>query len=426
MKPIRIALKPMRIGVKETLLMSLNAVWTHRFRSGLTILGIVIGITTVVTVASLLTGLRKGIVDFFQEFGPDNVFVARYSGDPSGAQARPKELKRKPLKPADAEFIKKFARSVQDVGVSLFIMPPSGTFFNAKVPGFETDNMNLVAETPANYALSPRELQAGRMFTQEEDQRAQRVAVIGSGLAEALFPAGGAVGSEMMVNGAAYTIVGVFAPAKGGFFGENPQDRQVIIPLETARVRYPQADNFFYTAQARPGLRPDAIEEVRAALRKIRHTPPNEDDDFAISTADSIIENFDKVTGMIVLVSIAISALGLLVGGIGVMNIMLVSVTERTREIGVRKALGARKQDIVLQFLSEAVALTGVGGIIGIIFSILVTLLVSAIAPALRSEVPTWAVVTGFTVSVAVGVFFGVWPAVKASQLDPVEALRYE
>jgi putative ABC transport system permease protein len=180
------------------------------------------------------------------------------------------------------------------------------------------------------------------------------------------------------------------------------------------------------TAKARPGLRADAMEEIRAGLRKIRRVPSGQEDDFALSTADSIIQNFDRITGMVTLVSIAISGLGLLVGGIGVMNIMLVSVTERTREIGVRKAIGARRSDIVLQFLSEAVTLTGAGGVIGILFAVAVTLLVSLVFPSLPAEVPAWAVVTGVGVSVGVGVFFGVWPAVKASRLDPVEALRYE
>lgn len=415
-----------RISPKETLSMALSAVWTHRFRSGLTILGIVIGITTVVSVASLLTGLRKGIVDFFQEFGPDNIFVARVSGDPSGQGARPKELKHKPLHPEDAEYLKTVVRSIEDVGVTLFINPPPGKFFNVKVGSFESDNMSLTGISPASYLISPRELRAGRVFTQEEAQRGQRVAVLGSSLAEALFPAGKEVGQSIYMDGAEYTVIGVFAAAKGGFFGENGLDRQIDIPLETARLHYSQAQNFFLTAKARPGMRADALEEIRAALRKLRRTPPKAEDDFVLSTADSIIENFDKITGMIVLISIAISGLGLLVGGIGVMNIMLVSVTERTREIGVRKALGARRSDIVLQFLAEAVTLTGAGGIIGVAFSMLVTLLVGALAPSLRAEVPAWAVITGFTVSVAVGVFFGVWPAMKASQLDPVEALRYE
>jgi putative ABC transport system permease protein len=253
-----------------------------------------------------------------------------------------------------------------------------------------------------------------------------RVAVIGSSLADALFPSGNVAGRTMLLDGVEFRILGVFEKAKGGFFGENGLDRQVVLPLETARLRYPASKTFYLTARALPGRRDDAIEELRAAMRRLHHLPGSQDDDFSITTPDAIIQNFQKVTGMILIVSIAISAVGLLVGGIGVMNIMLVSVTERTREIGVRKAIGARKVDIVAQFLTEAVALTGAGGIIGIAFSLLVTLLVSVLFPALHAQVPTWAVVAGIVMSVGVGVFFGVWPAVMASRLDPVEALRYE
>ena len=416
----------MRISPRETVTLALDAVWSHRFRSGLTILGVVIGITTVVTVASLLAGVRKGIVDFFDEFGPDNIFIARVSGDPSGGGARPKELKRKPLRAEYAEYLKNTVRSIEDVAISLYMAPQRGRVMTAKVPGYESDNLFITGATANLYALSPRELRAGRIYTSEEATRGQRVAILGSSLAEALFPDNSGVGREVIIDGAAYSVIGVFAPAKGSFFGENGLDRQVVVPMETLRLRYPQSDNFVLTAKARPGMRADAMEEIRDALRKLRRTPAGAEDDFALSTADSIIQNFDKVTGMVVLISMAISALGLLVGGIGVMNIMLVSVTERTREIGVRKAIGARRSDIVLQFLSEAVALTGAGGIIGIVFSIGMTLLVSAVFPSLPSQVPAWAVITAFCVSVAVGLVFGVWPAVKASRLDPVEALRYE
>jgi putative ABC transport system permease protein len=406
--------------------MALDAVWSHRFRSGLTILGIVIGITTVVTVATLLAGLRQGIVTFFEEFGPDNIFVGRVSGDPSGANAQPKELKRRPIRPEYADYISKTALSVEDVAISLYVNPPRGKVISAKVPGYESDNLFVMGATPNLYTISPRELQQGRVFTEQEAQRGQRVVLMGSSLAEALFPTQDRIGRTVFIDGAEYTLIGVFAPAKGGFFGENGLDRQVVFPLETMRLRYPQSDNFFITAKARTGMRDDAIEEVRGALRRLRRVPTGDEDDFSISTPDSIIQNFDKITRMILLVSIAISALGLLVGGIGVMNIMLVSVTERTREIGVRKALGARRRDIVTQFLSEAVALTGAGGVIGIVFSIVVTLLVGLIFPSLAARVPAWALVTGVSVSVAIGVFFGVWPAVVASRLDPVEALRYE
>jgi putative ABC transport system permease protein len=416
----------MKISPRETVGMAMSSLWTHRFRSGLTILGVVIGITTVVTVASLLTGLRKSIVEFFQEFGPNSIFVARLSGDPSGQNAPPKEFKRRPLRPEDAAYLKAVVRSVDDVAVSLFVPPQRGQVFSAKVPGFETDELQIAGATPNIYNISPRELRSGRIFTEQENQAAQRVALLGSSLAEALFPAGDGVGRTMNLNGAEYTVVGIFAQAKGGFFGENGLDRQVVIPLATARLRYPQADNYFFTAKAREGQREDATEEIRSALRRLRKTPAGAPDDFSISTADSIIKNFDQITGMIVIISLAISGMGLLVGGIGVMNIMLVSVTERTREIGLRKAIGARRGDIVLQFLSEAAALTAAGGIVGILLSIVLTLLINVLVPALPSEVPLWAVVTGFTVSVAIGLFFGVWPAVQASRLDPVDALRYE
>jgi len=221
-------------------------------------------------------------------------------------------------------------------------------------------------------------------------------------------------------------VVGVHAKAKGGFFGQNGEDSQITIPFDTAKSRYPQIDRYMVIAKARPGERKEAYDEVEALLRRLRHDPKNDPDDFTLSTPDQIIAQFDSITGLIGIVAIAISGLGLLVGGIGVMNIMLVSVTERTREIGVRKALGARKFDIIGQFLAEAMTLTGVGGVLGIVFAILVTLLVGLLVPSLPSVVPSWALITGFTVSCAIGLFFGTWPAVKASQLDPVEALRYE
>jgi putative ABC transport system permease protein len=417
----------MNVSAAENMQMAVNAVWMHRFRSLLTVLGIVIGITTVVTVASLLTGLRQGVVTFFQELGPDNIFLYRTSGDPSRPDVPPKERKRRPLKPEYADYIKRWCTAVEDTGVEFFIPPVvDGHPITARVPGFESDTINVAGYSANMAEISPRDFDSGRFFTPEEEQRGAHVAALGFSAAEALFPGGGAVDRTMMMDGAEYTIIGVFSKAKGGFFGENGMDNAVVIPLRTAETRYPQVDRYMIIAKARPGQRQEAYYEVEDAMRRIRRVSAGAADDFAISTPDQIIQQFDRITGLIGLVAIAISALGLLVGGIGVMNIMLVSVTERTREIGVRKAIGARRRDIVGQFLVEAMTLTGAGGLLGIIISVLITMLVGALVPSLPSKVPAWALIAGFSVSVAVGVFFGVWPAVKAARLDPVEALRYE
>ena len=417
----------MNISTGESISMALSAVWTNRFRSLLTILGIVIGITTVVTVASLLTGLRAGVVTFFDELGPDNVFIYKTSGDPSSNFVQPKEAKRARIRKEYAETIRRYAGNVEQIALALFIPgAQNGNIITAKVPGFETDTLSMVGTSPNSILTSPKEFDQGRYFTDEENDRVAHVAVLGFDIAKALYPDGNAVGRTFMLDGAEFNVVGVYAKAKGGFFGQNGADTQITLPLKTAESRYPQVDRYMITCKAKPGLRKDAYDEVEAIMRRIRHLKTNDVDDFSISTPDQIIQQFDKITGLIGLIAIAISALGLLVGGIGVMNIMLVSVTERTREIGVRKALGARRFDIIGQFLAEAMTLTGVGGVLGIVTAIGLTMLVGALVPALPSSVPSWAVITAFTVSVAVGLFFGVWPAVKASRLDPVEALRYE
>jgi putative ABC transport system permease protein len=417
----------MKIAFQENMAIAISAVSSHRLQSLLTIVGVVIGIATIVTVSSLLTGLRNGIVVFFDELGPDNIFIQRNSGGGPDGEGTPKERHRKPLRPEYADAIPQLCPSVQVVAKTIFIPAVmGGKPIIAKAGSVDTDQFSFVGDATEAFAAIPRDIEAGRHYTAEEDRRGAKVTILGHAIAETLFPGVNPVGRPVLVDGAEYTVVGVFVKMKGGFFGQNPVDSQISIPFRTACVRYPQVDRFTLTARARPGLRGQAYEEVQGTLRKLRHVGPHDPDDFSLTTPDQIVKQFDSVPGLIVMVAIAISGLGLLVGGIGVMNIMLVSVTERTREIGLRKAIGARRLDIIIQFLLEAVTLTGAGGVIGIVFAVLATVLIGALVSSLPSAVPLWALITGFAVSVGVGIFFGVWPAVKAARLDPVDALRYE
>ena len=240
----------MRITWGENIGMALSGVWTHRFRSALTILGIVIGITTAVTVGSLTSGLRAGIVTFFAEFGPDNIFLNRFDRDPS-APGSPKELKRKPIRPEYAEYIKQSVRGVEDVSLSLFISSETSGLVSAKVPGFETDNVNLMGASGNYFTLQPRDMEQGRVFTPEEAERAMRVCIIGSLVSEALFPDGKSLGRVISVAGAEYVVLGVFAKGKGGFFGQNGIDTQIVIPYRTAAMRFPRSEEHTSELQSR-------------------------------------------------------------------------------------------------------------------------------------------------------------------------------
>ncbi len=271
-------------------------------------------------------------------------------------------------------------------------------------------------------------LREGRFLTETDDEHRRPVLVIGHNVAEALFGAlGSAAGREVRFAGRPFRVVGLLEKRKGGFMGENEDDNIVFMPYRTGRIVAPRASDWvLLVIRARSGELPLALDQAEDVLRRRRGVRANEPSNFDLSTADRIIQQFDGITAAIGLVAIAISSVSLLVGGIGVMNIMLVSVTERTQEIGVRKALGARRGDIVRQFLVEAMALTLSGGVIGVLLAIGVSRLLLVLLPALPSQVPPWAVVAGLTVSIGVGLVFGVWPARRAAALDPVEALRYE
>jgi putative ABC transport system permease protein len=260
-----------------------------------------------------------------------------------------------------------------------------------------------------------------------DDLHRRNVMVIGTNVREALFRnRSQVIGSEVLMAGRKYEIVGVLEKRKGSFFGENEDDNAAVIPYRSGLKLTNRQDFLFMIIRAKTGELPAALEQVESILRHQRGVKFNEPNNFDLSTSDKFIKQFDSITASVGLIAIAISGVGLLVGGIGVMNIMLVSVTERTREIGIRKAVGAQRRDIVTQFLFEAMTLTFLGGILGIILSIGISFLLVYLLPSLPATIPLWAVVTGMSVSIAVGLIFGVWPARVASRLDPIECLRYE
>jgi len=411
---------------RENLSFAFANILAHKFRSLLTVLGIIVGIVTVILVASVLNGVRQNIVLLFQEFGPNNIFVFHLQGDPYNPALRPEELTRKPLRVEYAPLLVQACPSLQDAAAQILVPNIIGNRpITARYQGLENDRILIQGCTWNFSAVTNGELKTGRVFTLDEEKRRARVCVIGANIEESLFPDRNPLGRNIQIDGALYQVLGVFEKRKGNFFGENRQDNVVMIPATTIRSRYPFLDPVVLYCQARPGLRDKALEEVETELRRLRNRTATQESDFHMSTADQIIQQFDRVTSMVRIATLTISGLGLLVGGIGVMNIMLMSVTQRTREIGVRKAIGARRRDIVLQFLLEATLLTGMGGILGVVFASILGILVSW-AVGLPATPPVWAILAGLSVSGAVGLVFGVWPALKASRLDPVESLHYE
>lgn len=413
--------------LRETLKMAIDSVRGHKFRSFLTVLGIVIGVMTAICIASLLTGLRQNIVAMIEEYGTNNIYAFHLSTGPRTSEDRSERLRR-PLTVADADAIKA-ASAVEDVAhVAPNVGYGGGQFDdNVTYQGRNYRWGNTSGVSP-NYAdITNISLSEGRFITESDDSQRSNVMVIGVNAAEALFPGYNQIaGAQVRMGGYNFEVIGVLEKRKAGFFGENEEDNAVYIPFRTAQKIAPARGYTLLVIRGRTGRVQEALAQSEEILRRRRHVKFDEPNNFDIKTADKFIEQFDSITAMVGLIAIAISSLGLLVGGIGVMNIMLVSVTERTREIGVRKAIGARRRDIVRQFLFEAMMLTFLGGVLGVVLAAGIAQLLMLLIPSMPASIPTWAVVTGLTVSIGVGLIFGVWPARKASRLDPIEALRYE
>jgi putative ABC transport system permease protein len=400
-------------GVK----LALATVREHKLRSFLTVLGVIIGTGAVIGVGSIIAGLDGAVTNLMRSMGPSTIIVTK---TPAMGNATREERRRKPLTLENARAVADRCPAVEHVSPYLF--PPQG-LHNARYKGNDIYGVQL-GGTEEGYAAGGTTMKVGRFFTDQENQHHMPVAVIGEDVQKQLLPNMDPLEKWIDVDGHQFMIVGVMDRPAASLPGQN--DTRILLPYFSMRKMFPAAKENMLVVIAYPGMVMQAQDEVRAVLRLARRDPFNAPDTFSLATAEQMIEQFHSVTAMVALVMIILSSIGLLVGGIGVMNIMLVSVTERTREIGIRKAIGARKSDIIVQFLTEAVVLTACGGMIGLMLGWLISRAAAVVFPNLPTSVPLWTAVSGVLVSVGVGLFFGIWPASRAARLDPVEALRYE
>jgi putative ABC transport system permease protein len=407
-------------NVKENLLLAFDTIRSHKFRSFLTILGVLIGTTTVIAVASIFAGLDQEFADAARDFGTRTLFIFKFDPGIHLGRLSKEERMRKPLTYEDAQAIQEQCPSVETTATEIQVWGPNP---DVKYKAKEILDANFIGATGNDFGVVNDVLADGRFFTEVDNLHRRNVAVIGSDVVKRFFEHEDAIGKSIMVGGDSYEVIGTIAPRKA-FPGDTGSDRVVKIPYFTFKKMYPLQKENFILAQAYEGKVNEAKDEISNVLRRRRHVKLGDKDSFGISSAEAIIQQFRQIISMVVLVAIVLSSVGLMVGGIGVMNIMLVSVTERTREIGVRKAIGARRSDISWQFLLEAMALTGGGGILGILFGFGLSFLIRL--ADFPSSVPLWSVAAGFLVAVSIGLFFGMWPAMKASRLDPIVALRYE
>ena len=409
-----------RLAFLNGLKLALDTIRGHKLRAFLTVLGVIIGTGTIIGVSAILTGFDASIAGVLRSFGPNSIIVFKFPVGPRVGNLSPEERTRKDLTYENALDIKQRCTAIADVSPMIF---PNKTV-NVRYKGNDMYDVNLMGVEEAYARGGQVDIHFGRFFADEEGRRRMPVAVVGADIEKGLYANMDPIGKTILVDGHEFLVVGTMLRPAASFFGDT--DNRVLVPYGMMRKMYPGAKEIAIVATAYDGKLPEAMDQVRTVLRIDRRVPYSKPDNFALSTAEQMVADFRQITAVTFLVMAVLSSIGLLVGGIGVMNIMLVSVTERTHEIGVRKAIGARTTDILIQFLLEAAALTGLGGIAGIIFGWLISLISRLVFTSIPASVPLWAAVTGVVVSVGVGLFFGIWPANKAARLDPVEALRYE
>ncbi len=399
----------------------------NKLRSFLTIIGVVIGVVTVMLISSIISGIDTAVTKQVETFGTNSIILYKFKVGFRTSSPTREERTRKPLTAEDALAIEKLSA----IEAAIPSLDVSNNRFGQKIlvtgsNGKTSSTVRLTGTFP-NIEKSPREiLIEGRWFTQSESDAKDDVAVIGTSVVDSYFSYEAPLGKTLEIGGRQFRVIGVLQKKEqlgGGGGGNNDQSNTIYMPMGSALRIKPNSEDLFILAIARNGMLDAAKDQVQDLLRVRRQVPYGEPDNFSMETAESVIETFRSITQYVALAMVFISSIGLMIGGIGVMNIMLVSVTERTREIGIRKALGAKQSDILLQFLVEAATLTGFGGIVGLLVGWLLTLLVKLVMP---SYVPWWAPVAGFFASVGIGIVFGLFPAWKAARLDPIEALRYE
>jgi len=416
----------------ENAQMALTTLRENKMRSFLTVLGVVIGITALLSVVAVLMGVYNDVNAFLSDFGSDTLFVFKFDpGIHTSGRLTPEERSRKPLTLEDAEAIGELCPDVKAVSVALLPKivegaPGGRPLMSARYQDKEVAGVDYHGILPEDEEVFNSHAERGRFITEAENLHRSDVALIGPDLAKALYPDENPLGKPILVDGVSYQVVGVLAARKGQLIKDQAADKAILVPYRTYQKHRPMDDENMVGAVAYPGRMPEAEDEIRGVLRRRRRVPFNKPDNFGVSSAKEIADQFRQITSSVALLISVVSSIGLLVGGVGVMNIMLMSVTQRTREIGVRKAIGARRRDVIWQFLTEAIVLTGSGGVIGVLLGLGISMLIHLFIPMLPSAVPLWSILVAVTVSMSVGLFFGMYPAIKASRLDPVEALRYE
>ncbi len=414
----------MRLGIfKEITRMALESLRAHKLRSFLTLLGIMIGVMTVIGMVAIIQGLNRSVIGELESIGSDLIFVGKHEPIQMGHRSE-EERQRKDLTLEDAMAIERECSLVKAVAVDLiadFWQSIPIKYKNIK----SLDSIILGMNEKFPQVLSVYLPEEGRFLIEADITHSTKVCVLGSELNDTLFPHTNALGKDIRIGPEKFTVVGILEK-RGSIFGQS-QDNFVGIPITTLMKYYPYnlSEIEITAVPKKHGYIEETIDQITNVLRKRRKVGFGKPNDFVISTQGTFVDLYNQITGAVYMVMIVISSIGLLVGGIGVMNIMLVSVKERTREIGIRKAIGARSADILKQFLIEAIFLTGTGGALGVIIGFAIAFLVRAATP-LPASVTSWSIVLGLFVSISVGLFFGIFPARKAASLDPIVCLRYE